>query len=178
MVWMIYLLGALFGFIVVYSEPALVVLGKQVENTTSRLIKAKVLMIAMAIAIASALVLSIFRAYSDTHLMFILIPGYILAIILMFFVDEVFSSIGFDSGGIATGPMTSTFIVPFVIGLTIGLDKNVLTTAFGTVSLIALFPIITIEILGLYVKIMSRAKQVKGVSLASIAIDFDFGGLE
>jgi len=176
--WLIIVLvSILFSFIVVYSEPAIVLLGKQVEEATSRLIKGKVLLLSIAIALSLALISALLRVVYEIDILYFLIPLYTIAICLLFVVNDLFIAIAFDSGGIATGPMTSAFIVPFIIGLCSAMGHNILLVAFGTVSLVAVFPIIDVEILGLIVKIHEHVHRIKGIGKEYLINDYNYGDL-
>ena len=156
--WIIIPIGMCVGYFVVAAEPAVHVLKKQVEEITQGAIPGKALSVSLAIGVALSIGLSMARIYFDFPLMYILIPGYVIAIALTFFVPEIFTAIAFDSGGVASGAMTASFVLPLAIGFCYGSGGDVSANAFGVVSLVAMMPIITIQILGLIYKLkMKRA---------------------
>jgi hypothetical protein len=155
MLWVAIILAILFGFAVVFSEAAILILGNQVEKITNKSIKSITVLIIFALAVAIALVFAILKIYFDLNLMVMLLIMYVVVFVISFFNDELFIGMGFDSGGIATGPMTSTFIFPFILGIALGLGKG-RVSAFGTISFVAFFPILAIELMGLYTKIKKK----------------------
>ena len=138
------------GVLVVLAEPAIHVLNSQVEEVTGGLVKKKSMMIGLCIGVGSALGLSMIRIVFDFSLVYYIIPGYFLSLALSLFVPPVYTAIAFDSGGVASGPMTSGFILPFAIGTCVSLQgpDAVLRDAFGVVALVAMTPLITIQLLG------------------------------
>lgn len=158
--------GALFGLFGVIAEPAVHVLVRQIETVSEGTIKSKTVLTALALAIAGGVALAIVRAHYGFSILYYMIPGYILALGLSFLVPKIYTSMAFDSGGVASGPMASTFVMPFCIGFTIsqhGVD-SVYENAFGCVSMIALMPLIVIQMIGLYANlkkalIYRRARQ-------------------
>lgn len=158
------LIGALFGLFGVLAEPAVHVLVDQIENVSEGTIKSKSVLGVMAIAIAGGVALAIIRAHYNFSILYYMVPGYILACGLTFVVPKIYSSIAFDSGGVASGPMASTFVMPFAIGFTYanhGADY-VFADAFGCVAMIALMPLIVIQLLGLYAE-LKRAHNNKKI---------------
>lgn len=161
-------LGMIMGFFVVMAEPAVHVLNKQVEEITSGAISQKVMLFSLAIGVAVSIGLSMARVIFDFSILYVIIPGYLIAICLMFFVPKIFTAIAFDSGGVASGPMTATFLLPLAQGacLAISPDK-MLNNGFGVVALVAMTPLIVIQILGLIFK-------VKSIRMAkNIVLDFE-----
>ncbi len=148
--WALVLIGFLLGMLVVLAEPAVHVLNKQVEEVTNRAITKRSMMIAMSIGVGLSIGLSMLRIWLDFSILYYLIPGYIISLGLSFFVPSIYTAIAFDSGGVASGPLTSTFILPFAIGacLTCQGEGKILTDAFGIVAMVAMTPLITIQILG------------------------------
>lgn len=142
-------LGMLMGLLTILAEPAVYVLNKQVEEISSGLISKKSLTLSLAIGVSIAVGLAMTRIVFDIPIYYIIIPGYLLAILLTFFTPKLFIAIAFDSGGVASGPMAATFILPFAIGACLSLNHSVILDAFGLVSLIALTPLIAIQILGI-----------------------------
>lgn len=144
--------GALFGLFGVIAEPAVHVLVHQIENVSEGTIKSKTVLTALAIAIAGGVGLAIVRAHYGFSILYYMVPGYILALALTFVVPRIYTSMAFDSGGVASGPMASTFVMPFCIGFTISQHGSdyVYQDAFGCVAMIALMPLIIIQLVGLW----------------------------
>lgn len=146
-------LGMLIGYFIVSAEPAVKVLTKQVENTTSGAIPGKLLGTSLSIGVAVSVGLAMIRILTGLSIMYFLVPGYVIALVLAFIVPDIFTSIAFDSGGVASGPMTATFLLPFAVGACSALGGDVTRDAFGVVAMVAMTPLITIQILGLVYKI-------------------------
>ena len=144
------LFGLLVGVLVVLAEPAIHVLNSQVEDVTGGLVTKKSMMIGLCIGVGAAIALSMIRIVCDFSLVYYIIPGYFISLALSLFVPPVYTAIAFDSGGVASGPMTSGFILPFAIGACVSLQgaEAVLRDAFGVVALVAMTPLITIQLLG------------------------------
>lgn len=140
----------LLGLVVVLAEPAIHVLNGQVEQVTGGLVSKRSMLVALSIGVGVSLALSVIRIYFDFNVLFYLVPGYFLSLGLSFFVPKLYTAIAFDSGGVASGPLTSGFILPFAIGICVTLqgDAKVLTDAFGLVAMVAMTPLITIQLLG------------------------------
>ena len=138
------------GVTVVLAEPAIHVLNKQVEGVTGGAVKKTSMLIALSLGVGLAIALSALRAVYGFSILYYLVPGYIIALGLSFFVPKIYTAIAFDSGGVASGPMTSTFILPFIVGACFILqgESHILTDAFGLVSMVAMTPLITIQALG------------------------------
>ncbi len=142
--------GILVGVLVVLAEPAIHVLNAQVEDVTGGLVSKKSMMMGLCIGVGAAIGLSMVRIVCDFSLVYYVIPGYFISLALSLFVPPVYTAIAFDSGGVASGPMTSGFILPFAIGCCVALrgSEAVLRDAFGVVALVAMAPLITIQLLG------------------------------
>ena len=142
--------GLVMGVLVVLAEPAIHVLNSQVEEVTGGLVKKKSMMIGLCLGVGAAIALSMIRIVFDFSLVYYIIPGYFISLALSLFVPPVYTAIAFDSGGVASGPMTSGFILPFAIGACVGVqgEAAVLRDAFGVVALVAMIPLITIQLLG------------------------------
>ena len=151
-------LGMIMGYFIVAAEPAVHVLTKQVEDVTSGAIPGKVLSVALSAGVAISIGIAMIRVLTGLSLLWIVIPGYLIAIVLSFFVPDIFTSIAFDSGGVASGPMTATFLLPFAVGACSAVGGNVVKDAFGLVALVAMTPLIAIQILGLVYKIKRGRK--------------------
>ncbi|MDR0876430.1 MAG: DUF1538 domain-containing protein, partial [Treponema sp.] len=147
--WILVPLGMLIGYFIVAAEPAVHVLNKQVEEISSGAISQKVMNRGLSIGMAIALGLTMLRILTGISLMWFLIPGYAFAILLTFFVPKIFTGIAFDSGGVCSGPMTSTFLLPLAMGTCEGHGGNLMTDAFGIVAMVAMTPLIIIQLLGL-----------------------------
>ena len=142
--------GILMGVLCVLAEPAIHVLNSQVEDVTGGLVKKSSMMIGLCVGVGAAIGLSMIRIVYDFSLIYYVIPGYFISLALSLFVPPVYSAIAFDSGGVASGPMTSGFILPFAVGACVSLQgaEAVLRDAFGVVALVAMAPLITIQLLG------------------------------
>ncbi|MCK9471542.1 MAG: DUF1538 domain-containing protein [Bacilli bacterium] len=164
--WWLILAGLVFGFVIVSAEPSVVVLVYQVEEVTDGRVPKKVMMPAMAIGVSIAIGLAMLRIVFDISIWYILLPGYIIALVLTFIVPKMFTAIAFDSGGAVSGALTSTFLVPFALGAASVIYENhadtqsmVLKNAFGLVAFVALAPLVTIQVLGLIFKVKSDRKN-------------------
>ena len=148
--WFLIPLGLAMGVLVVLAEPAIHVLNAQVEDVTGGYISRKSMMVGLCMGVGAAITLSMVRIVFDFSLIYYIIPGYFISLALSLFVPPVYTAIAFDSGGVASGPMTSGFILPFAIGACMGVHgpDAVLRDAFGVVSLVAMAPLITIQFLG------------------------------
>lgn len=155
--WLLIPIGMILGFLVITAEPAVRILNKQVCDITNGAISPKAMRWSLAIGIAIAVGLSMLRVLTELSIMWILVPGYALALGLSFFVPKKFTSIAFDAGGVASGPLTSAFLLPFAIGASIALDGNIAADAFGLIAMVALTPLITIQLLGLASVIKKKA---------------------
>ena len=149
------------GFVVVMAEPAVHVLNQQVEEITNGEVSRRQMMTALSIGVGVSIGLSIIRIIFNFSLLYYLIPGYLLSLGLSFFVPKLYTAIAFDSGGVASGPLTSSFILPMAIGACIALngEAEVLSLAFGIVSMVALTPLITIQTLGFRAVMSQRARS-------------------
>ncbi|GHU70340.1 membrane protein [Spirochaetia bacterium] len=158
--WILVPLGMVIGYFIVAAEPAVHVLNKQVEEISSGAISQKVMNRGLSIGMAIALGITMVRILTGIHLMWILIPGYAFALILTFFVPKIFTGIAFDSGGVCSGPMTSTFLLPLAMGTCEGVGRDLMLNAFGIVAMVAMTPLIIIQLLGLV-----YGRKVKPVAL-------------
>jgi hypothetical protein len=154
-------IGFLLGLLTIIAEPAVYVLTKQVEVVSSGYVSKKAMLFALSLGVGFAISISLLRIVVE-HLQVwhILLPGYLIAIALMYVTPKFFIGIAFDAGGVATVPMPATFIVAFMQGYaseTTGAD--VLMDGFGMIALVALIPVITIEILGILYKIKTKKKE-------------------
>ena len=144
------LFGLLMGVLCVLAEPAIHVLNAQVEDVTGGLVSKRSMLLGLCIGVGSAIALSMIRIIYDFSLVYYIIPGYFISLALSLFVPPVYTAIAFDSGGVASGPMTSGFILPFAVGACVNLQGSeaVLRDGFGVVALVAMAPLITIQLLG------------------------------
>ena len=142
--------GLVIGILVVLAEPAIHVLNAQVEDVTGGLVNRRAMMVGLCIGVGTALALSMLRIVFDFSLIYYVVPGYFIALMLSLVVPPVYTAIAFDSGGVASGPMTSGFLLPLAIGacVTIHGPDAVLRDAFGVVALVAMAPLIAIQLLG------------------------------
>ena len=157
-VWAVLLvaIGFAFGAVVVIAEPAVWVLTDQVESVSGGTIKRKVMLVALSAGVATSIGLSMLRVLTGFSLWYVLIPGYALSLILAFFCPKLFTGIAFDSGGVASGTMTSTFILSFTLGASSASGGNPAVDAFGVIALVAMTPLIAIQLLGLVYKARSK----------------------
>ena len=146
--WIIVPIGMLMGWFIVQAEPAVHVLNHQVEEITSGAIPGKAMSTSLSVGVAISIGLALIRVLTGISVFWFLIPGYLTAIVLSFFVPKIFTAIAFDSGGVASGPMTATFLLPFAMGACEALGGNIITDAFGVVAMVAMTPLITIQLLG------------------------------
>ena len=169
--WILVPIGALIGYYIVKAEPAIQVLNHQVEAVTNGAISVKMMNRCMQIGVAASVGLAMLRVLTGISIQWFVIPGYIIALVLSRMVPDIFIGIAFDSGGVASGPMTSTFLLPLSIGVCEALGGNLMTDAFGVVALVALTPLIAIQLMGLVYK-AKTAKRAQSVP-AAIADDCD-----
>ncbi len=154
--WILIPLGMLVGYFIVEAEPAVYVLNRQVEELTGGAIPRKAMGLALSIGVAISLGLAMTRVLTGVSILWFVIPGYALAIGLTFVTPKVFTAIAFDSGGVASGPMAATFLIPFAMGACEQLGGSILTDAFGIVAMVAMTPLIMIQLLGLMYERKSR----------------------
>jgi hypothetical protein len=147
--WMLVPIGTAIGYFIVAAEPAVHILNKQVEEVSCGAIPQKAMQQCMSLSVAVSVGLSMLRILCGISIYFFLIPGYAVAIGLTFFAPKIFTGIAFDSGGVASGPMTSTFLLPFAMGACEAAGGSVLTEAFGIVAMVAMTPLIAIQVMGL-----------------------------
>lgn len=159
--WILIPIGALVGFFIVVAEPAVHVLTKQVEEISNGAISRSAMQISLSIGIAVSVGLAMIRVLTGLSIMAFLIPGYAIALLLTFVVPKLFTAIAFDSGGVASGPMTATFLLPFALGACSAVGGNLMRDAFGMVAMVAMTPLITIQLLGLFYVIKTKKKNKK-----------------
>lgn len=171
--WIIIPIGALMGYFIVKAEPAVYVLNHQVEEITDGAISASAMGLSLSIGVAVSIGLSMVRILWGIPVLYFLIPGYVIAIGLSFFVPKIFTAIAFDSGGVASGPMTATFLLPLAQGACMAVGGDMATDAFGVVAMVAMTPLITIQVLGMIYKIKERRQDVSPVEHAYANMDED-----
>ena len=153
--------GFVIGMVVVLAEPAVHVLDRQVENLTEGTITKKSLLIALSLGVGISIGLSVIRAIIGFSILYYIIPGYLISLLLSFFVPKVYTAIAFDSGGVASGPLTSSFILPMLIGVCSEsyTGNSVLSQAFGVVAMVAMIPLITIQTLGFRAIVTTKVRN-------------------
>ncbi|NLB29144.1 MAG: DUF1538 domain-containing protein [Clostridiales bacterium] len=159
--WVLIPLGAVMGFFVVMAEPAVHVLNKQVEEITVGAVSQKSMLFSLSIGVGVSIALSMIRVLTGISIWWFILPGYTIALVLSFFVPKVFTAVAFDSGGVASGPMTATFMLPFTVGACSTVGGNLMTDAFGIVAMVAMTPLITIQALGLIYKFKTKNIDVE-----------------
>lgn len=160
--WVLIPIGMVLGYFVVSAEPAVHTLKKQVEEVTNGAISQRSIGIALSVGVAVSVGISMLRVLTGIPILPILIVGYTIPLVITYFVPPIYTGIAFDSGGVASGPMATTFILPFAIGACEAMGGNVLTDAFGVVAMIAMTPLITIQVLGLIGK-TKRDKKMRQI---------------
>lgn len=143
-------LSMLFGWFIISAEPAVAVLEKQIEQVSAGAIPGKTIKRSLSVAIALAMGFSMLRVLTGISVLWFLVPGYMIALLLTFFVPDIYTAIAFDSGGVASGPMTATFMLQFVIGASMAIGGNVLADAFGVVAMVAMMPLLSIQLVGVW----------------------------
>ena len=154
--WIIIPIGMLIGYFIVMAEPAVYVLMRQVEELTDGAIPGSAMKHSLSIGVAVSVGLAMIRVLTGISIFYLLVPGYAVAIALSFFVPKLFTAIAFDSGGVASGPMATTFLLPFAMGACSAVGGNIVTDAFGVVAMVAMTPLITIQGLGLIYRLRTK----------------------
>ncbi len=159
----IMIIGFVLGFVTILAEPAVYVLTHQIEDVTSGYVKRVAVLIPLAIGVGIAVCLSVIRIIvPQIELWHYLLPGYIISLGMMFFIPKLFVGIAFDAGGVATGPMTATFILAFIQGAAYAFEgADIMVDGFGMIAMVAMTPIITLEMLGFIFAVKSRKKGVE-----------------
>jgi hypothetical protein len=148
--WLLIPFGFLMGFLSSFSEPAVRILSDQVEQASSGFIRKMVVLYTISLGVALLVALGVVRIIYGIHFLYIIIPGYVATLLLIWFCDKTFVSIAFDAGGVATGPMAVTFLLSIVVGITSGMEgRNAVADGFGLIALIALAPILSVMLLGI-----------------------------
>lgn len=163
--WIIVLVGFLLGLVTILAEPAVYVLTRQIEEVTSGYVSRVAVLVPLALGVGTAVALSVVRIITPgLKLWHYLLPGYMICILLMFITPKIFVGIAFDAGGVATGPMTATFILAFTQGAANAFPgADLLADGFGMIAMVAMTPIITLQMLGVIFKVKSVVKNKKSV---------------
>ena len=156
--WLLIPLSMLLGWFIISAEPAVAVLEAQIEEVSAGTIPGSAIKTSLSIAIALAMGLSMLRGLTAISIMWFLVPGYLIALGLSFFVPDLYTAIAFDSGGVASGPMTATFMLQFMIGASSVVGGNPLSDAFGVVAMVAMMPLISIQMVGVIYSRRSAAE--------------------
>lgn len=176
--WILVPIGMIIGYFIVKAEPAVFVLTKQVEEMTSGAISAKAMGTSLSLGVSASVGLAMIRVLTGINILWFLVPGYAIALILTFFVPKLFTAIAFDSGGVASGPMTATFLLPLAMGACGALGGNIITDAFGIVAMVAMTPLITIQIMGLIFKIKEYRLRQEVTSQTPLPVTDTYGDME
>ncbi|MGN0305080.1 MAG: DUF1538 domain-containing protein [Lachnospiraceae bacterium] len=165
--WLLVPIGMLIGYFIVKAEPAIQILNRQVQSVSNGMISAKAMNRSLSIGVAVSIGLAVLRILTGIPIQWIVIPGYVIALLMSRMVPKIFVGIAFDSGGVASGPMTSTFLLPLCIGACESVGGNIMTDAFGVVALVALTPLIAIQIMGIsyQLKLKKQKKITKPENL-------------
>ena len=175
--WILIPIGMVVGFFIVRAEPAVHVLNQQVEGITDGLISRKTMMTVLSLGMAVSLGLAMTRVVTRISILWFVLPGYVLALGLSFIVPHMFTAIAFDSGGVASGPMTATFLLPFALGAVDALNGNAMADAFGLVAMVAMTPLIAIQLLAVVYEFKRRRVPavVETIPEEEELIEFDGG---
>lgn len=157
--WMLIPIGIVIGYFIVRAEPAVQVLTRQVEEVSNGSISQGSIQKSLSVGVAISVGIAMLRIVTGISILWFLIPGYAISLVLTFFVPQIYTGIAFDSGGVASGPMTATFLLPLAMGACEALGGNILTDAFGIVAMVAMTPLLTIQVLGIIGKLRSRAER-------------------
>jgi len=153
-------IGMIIGYFIVKAEPAIYVLMRQVEELTNGSIKGKTLQATLCVSVSISIGLALLRVLTGISVEWLILPGYGIALLLSFFSPQIFTAIAFDAGGVASGPMTTTFLLPLAMGACMTLGGNVVTDAFGLVAMVALTPLIAIQLLGIVFKVKEAKRKI------------------
>ena len=168
--WVLVPIGMLIGYFIVKAEPAVYVLNKQVEEITDGAISAGTMGAALSAGVSLSVGLAMVRVLTGISILWFLIPGYTFAIGISFVVPKLYTAIAFDAGGVASGPMTATFLLPLAQGACVAAGGNIVTDAFGVVAMVAMTPLITVQLMGLMAQFKRRrARKAQPVPTAALA---------
>lgn len=165
--WVLIPIGMVIGYFIVKAEPAVYVLKEQVEEITSGAISGEAMGLSLSLGVAASIGLAMIRVLTGISIFWFILPGYFIALCLSFFVPKIFTAIAFDSGGVASGPMTATFLLPFAMGACQAVRGNIVQDAFGVVAMVAMTPLITIQVMGAIYKYRSEHTEDSGLVEAS-----------
>ena len=174
--WVLIPIGMVIGYFIVKAEPAVYVLKEQVEEITSGAISGEAMGLSLSLGVSVSIGLAMIRVLTGISIFWFILPGYLIALALSFFVPKIFTAIAFDSGGVASGPMTATFLLPFAMGACEAVGGNIVQDAFGVVAMVAMTPLITIQIMGAVYKYRfahARAEEAQEASYLDIWADDD-----
>ena len=160
-------LGMVVGYFIVAAEPAVHVLNRQVEEITEGAIPQRAISLGLSVGVACSVGIAMIRVLTGISIFWFILPGYFIALCLSFFVPKIFTAIAFDSGGVASGPMTATFLLPFAMGACQAVGGNIVQDAFGVVAMVAMTPLITIQVMGAIYKYRSEHTEDSGLVEAS-----------
>lgn len=169
--WVLVPIAMVMGYFIVKAEPAVYVLNKQVEEITDGAISAQAMGTGLSVGVAVSLGIAMIRVLTGVSILWFLIPGYTLALGISFFVPKIYTAIAFDSGGVASGPMTAAFLLPLAQGACVALGGNIVTDAFGVVAMVAMTPLITIQVMGLAAKLAGKRKEQAAQQQPAYAFD-------
>lgn len=175
--WIIIPIGMVIGYFIVLAEPAVFVLTRQVEEMTSGAISARSMGLSLSIGVSFSIGIAMLRVLTGISVMWFIVPGYAAALLLSIFVPKIFTAIAFDSGGVASGPMTATFLLPFAMGACQVSGGNIITDAFGVVAMVAMTPLITIQIMGLVFRIKENRLHKSALGRQFVTLDA-YGDME
>lgn len=165
--WVLIPIGMVIGYFIVKAEPAVYVLKEQVEEITSGAISGEAMGLSLSLGVAASIGLAMIRVLTGISIFWFILPGYFIALCLSCFVPKIFTAIAFDSGGVASGPMTATFLLPFAMGACQAVGGNIVQDAFGVVAMVAMTPLITIQVMGAIYKYRSEHTEDSGLVEAS-----------
>ena len=169
--WLLVPIGMLIGYFIVKAEPAVYVLNKQVEEVTDGAISASTMGAALSAGVSLSVGLAMVRVLTGISILWFLIPGYAFAIGISFVVPKLYTAIAFDAGGVASGPMTATFLLPLAQGACVAVGGNIVIDAFGVVAMVAMTPLITVQLMGLMAQLKQRrARQAQPVPAAALVL--------
>lgn len=168
--WLLVPVGMLMGYFIVKAEPAVFVLNKQVSDMTDGNISERAMGVALSVGVAVSVGIGMLRVLTGISILYFLIPGYTIALTISFFIPKLYTAIAFDSGGVASGPMTAAFLVPLAQGACYAVGGNMVTDAFGIVAMVAMTPLITIQFMGL---LAHRRKRLEDRRLAQLLRAWD-----
>ncbi len=174
--WVLIPIGMVIGYFIVKAEPAVYVLKEQVEEITSGAISGKAMGRSLSLGVSVSIGLAMIRVLTGVSILWFILPGYMIALCLSFFVPKIFTAIAFDSGGVASGPMTATFLLPFAMGACQAVGGDIVRDAFGVVAMVAMTPLIAIQVMGtiyLYRSAHAKSKEAIEDSYLDIWADDD-----